>query len=120
MPTLGQTVAGGYRPRSPGGPGDLINAASWRDGGVVFEHRRFAAHRVDRQSLSSSDLSYHRVMLTEAGGTSRTRVLIGGRTIYDGADRPGAVSFVPAMFERRTSYWDADLRFSCLWIPLPS
>jgi AraC family transcriptional regulator len=116
MPTLERTVTEGDRPRSPGGPGDLIHAASWRDGGVVFEHRRFAAPRADRQSSSSSDLSYHRLVLTETGGTSRTRVLIGGRTIYDGADWPGAVTFLPALSERTSSYWDVDLRFSCLWI----
>ena len=103
--------------RSPGGPGDLIHApSSWIDGEVVFEHRRFAAPRADHQSSSSSDLSHHRFVLTEAGETSRTRVLIGGRTIYDGADCPGAVSFMPALSERTSSYWDADLRFSCLWV----
>ena len=110
-------MAGRDHSRSPGGPGDLIHAASsWIGGEVVFEHRRFAAPRADHQSSSSSDLSHHRFVLTEAGETSRTRVLIGGRTIYDGADCPGAVSFMPALSERTSSYWDADLRFSCLWV----
>ena len=109
-------MAGRDHSRSPGGPGDLIHAASWIDGEVVFEDRRFVAPRADHQSSSSSDLSHHRFVLTEAGQTSRTRVLIGGRTIYDGADCPGAVSFMPALSERTSSYWDADLRFSCLWV----
>jgi len=116
MPVLRRTVAGGDRQRSPAGPGELIHAALWMDGEVAFEHRRFAVSRVDRRSSSSSDLSYHRLVLTETGGTSRTRVLIGGRTIYDGADRPAAVTFMPALCERTSSYWDADLRYSCLWI----
>lgn len=84
------------------------------DGEVAFEHRRFAAPRiVDHRSSSSS---YHRFVLTETGGTSRTRVLIGGRTIYDGPDWSGAVTFMPALSERTSSYWDADLRYSSLWI----
>ena len=108
-------MAGGDRRRLPGGPGDLIHAASWMDGEVVFEHRRFAAPRADRSS-SSPGSGRHRLMLTETGGTSRTRVLTGGRTIYDGADGPGALTFMPALSERTSSYWDADLRFSCLWV----
>jgi AraC family transcriptional regulator len=83
------------------------------DGAVVFEHRQFTAPRVD---LLSASRSTHRVVLTETGGTSRTRVMVEGRTIYDGRDRPGALTFVPALVERTSSYWDADLTFSCIWI----
>ena len=108
-------MAGRDHSRSPGGPGDLIHAASWIEGEVVFEHRRFAAPRADHRSFSSSGLSHHRFVLTEAGETSRTRVLIGGRTIYDGADCPGAVSFMPALSERTSSYLG---RRSALLVPL--
>jgi AraC family transcriptional regulator len=84
------------------------------EGGVVFEHRQFTAPRTDR--LSSSWRSTHRVVLTETGGTARTWVAVEGRTIYDGFDRPGALTFVPALVERTSSYRDADLSFSCIWI----
>jgi AraC family transcriptional regulator len=56
------------------------------------------------------------VLLTEQGGTSQTLVRFGGRLLYDGRDRPGALTFVPASVERQCSYRDADLVYSALWI----
>lgn len=95
------------------GPGERLHAASWLDGGVVFEHGRLAAPRIDTLSSSTST---HRLVLTETGGTSRTYISVDGRTVYDGFDRPGALTFIPASAERRSSYWDADLSYSSIWI----
>ncbi|MDK1491461.1 AraC family transcriptional regulator [Sinorhizobium sp. 7-81] len=55
-------------------------------------------------------------MLTDAGSTSRTSIRTEGKTLYDGRDRPGVLTFVPAGAERVGFYRDVDLSYSALWI----
>jgi AraC family transcriptional regulator len=43
-------------------------------------------------------------------------VRLEGRLAYDGADKPSALSFVPAFVEREYRYLGADLTYSGLWI----
>jgi AraC family transcriptional regulator len=43
-------------------------------------------------------------------------VRLEGRVAYDGADKPGALSFIPAFVEREYSYRGADLTYTGLWI----
>ena len=99
--------------RSPGGPGKLIHTASWMDGSVVFEHRHWSGEEVEP---GPSRRTHHRIVLTESGGTARTQVRLEGRTVYDGQDRSGALTFIPASVERECRYRDADLVFSGIWI----
>nr|WP_245269693.1 AraC family transcriptional regulator [Ensifer sp. WSM1721] len=55
-------------------------------------------------------------MLTDGGSTSRTSIRTEGKTLYDGQDRPGVLTFVPAGAERVGFYRDVDLSYSALWI----
>jgi len=53
----------------------------------------------------------HSLVLTLSGGTALTGNKISSAPRYEGADRPGSLSFVPAGVERRGWYRDADMRF---------
>jgi AraC family transcriptional regulator len=97
----------------PGGPGKLMHTASWMDGSVVFEHRHWSGEEMEP---GPSRRTHHRVVLTESGGTAQTQVRLEGRTVYDGQDRPGALTFIPASIERECRYQDANLVFSGIWI----
>jgi len=55
-------------------------------------------------------------VLTDGGSTSRTSIRTEGKTLYDGQDRPGVLTFVPAGAERVGCYRDVDLSYSALWI----
>jgi AraC family transcriptional regulator len=90
-----------------------MHTASWMEGSVVFEHRHWSGEAV---GPSPSRRTHHRIVLTESGGTAQTQVRLEGRTIYDGQDRPGALTFIPASVERECRYQDADLVFSGIWI----
>jgi AraC family transcriptional regulator len=99
--------------QSPGGPGKLMHTVSWMDGGIVFEHRHWNGEEAEP---GPSRATHHRIVLTESGGTSRTHVRLEGRVMYDGRDRPGALTFIPALVERECRYRDAHLVFSGIWI----
>lgn len=99
--------------RSPGGPGQLMHTVSWMDGSIVFEHRHWNGEEAEP---GPSRATHHRIVLTESGGTSRTHVRLEGRVMYDGRDRPGALTFIPALVERECRYRDAHLVFSGIWI----
>ena len=58
----------------------------------------------------------HSIVLTLSGGTRLTGNKIASVPIYEGADRPGSLSFVPAGVERRGWYRDADMRFVALLV----
>jgi AraC family transcriptional regulator len=58
----------------------------------------------------------HTLVLTLAGGTSLTGNKITATPLYEGTDRPGCLSFVPAGAERRGWYRDADMEFVALVI----
>lgn len=87
-----------------------LHAASWL--GVVFEHRRWTCREVEMRWRAP----HHLIVLTEAGRTAATRIRCGDETVYDGRDRAGVISFVPAGVERDGLYRDADLTYSALWL----
>ena len=101
------------RTRGPLILGDPVVAASWLGGAILLEHRHWTSRGEEFSPVRST---HARVTLTEAGRTERTLVRLDGRTAYDGADRPGALSFVPAFTERQYSYRGADLTYTGLWI----
>jgi AraC family transcriptional regulator len=86
--------------------------ASWFGFKVLFDHRRWVCREVEMRWTAPR----HLLVLTDAGRTAGTRVQADGRLLFDGADRPGVFTFVPAGAERAGVYRDADLRYSALWI----
>lgn len=107
----GSFAQGQFRP--PGGPGQLMHTVSWMDGDIVFEHRHWSGEEVEP---GPSRRTHHRIVLTESGATARTQVRLEGRAVYDGHDRPGALTFIPALVERECRYRSADLVFSGIWV----
>ena len=89
-----------------------LHPVSWMSSRILFDHRRWACADAELRWTSG----HHLVLLTEQGGTSQTLARFGGRVLYDGRDRPGALTFVPASVERQCSYRGADLVYSALWI----
>lgn len=91
---------------------EAIHTASWCDGRITFDHRRWCC--------ADAELSWkapqHLVVLTEEGGTAHTQVRIDGQMHFSGCDQPGALSFVPALAERHNAYRGVDLAYSALWI----
>jgi AraC family transcriptional regulator len=90
-----------------------MHTVSWMDGEIVFEHRRWSGEEVES---GPSRRTHHRIVLTESGATTRTQVRLEGKTVYDGHDQPGALTFIPAFVERECRYRSADLVFSGIWI----
>lgn len=86
--------------------------ASWFGSRVMFDHRRWLCREVEMRWSAPR----HLLVLTDAGRTGGTRVQADGRLLFDGPDRPGVFTFVPAGMERTGVYRDADLRYSALWI----
>jgi AraC family transcriptional regulator len=97
----------------PGGQDKLIHTVSWMDGSVVFEHRHWSGEEMES---GPSRRTHHRIVLTESGGTARTQVRLEGRTVYDGHDSSGVLTFIPALVERECRYRGADLVLSGIWI----
>jgi len=89
-----------------------LRSASWLDARVVFDHRHWRCTEAEVRWTAP----HHLILLTEQGRTSRTRVECDGRQIYEGRDRAGVLTFVPAFTERRGIYRDADLVYSALWV----
>ncbi|WP_341702801.1 AraC family transcriptional regulator [Ferrovibrio sp.] len=90
----------------------LLNDGTWRDGGLLFDRRRWGCS--DAEMTWSS--SHHLVVLTETGGSSHTEIQTSGDPGYVGIDKPGVLSVVPAGIERRCAFRNADLIYSALWI----
>jgi len=93
-------------------PSEPPDTRSWLDGAIVFDHRRWSCQEAELTWTAPS----HLIVLTHTGKTSRTRVSCSGELVYDGRDRPGALSFIPAGVERSGSYCEADLVYSALWL----
>ncbi|MGK9232580.1 AraC family transcriptional regulator [Inquilinus limosus] len=89
-----------------------LHRAAWLDSRVLFDHRRWVCREVEMRWTAPR----HLLVLTDAGRTAGTRVQADGRLLFDGSDRPGVFTFVPAGAERAGVYRDADLRYSALWI----
>ncbi|MCA1368409.1 helix-turn-helix transcriptional regulator [Bradyrhizobium sp. BRP14] len=86
--------------------------ASWLDSSVIFDSRRWACQEAELRWTAP----HHLIVLTDGGSTSRTSIRTEGKTLYDGQDRPGVLTFVPAGAERVGFYRDVDLCYSALWI----
>lgn len=86
--------------------------ATWHEGSVVFDQRRWRCRRAELQWVAPA----HLIVVTRHGGTKRTRVEIEGGAAHDGADRPGVVSFIPAGTARQASYDRPDLIYAALWV----
>lgn len=91
--------------------GEDLGGASWSEGRIVLYRRSWAA----RSATLEWQAPFHSLLLTERGRTARTRVTAAGRVVYDGGDRAGALSVVPAGLERNASYRDADIVYAALW-----
>jgi len=89
-----------------------LHRASWFGSRVLLDHRRWVCREVEMRWTAPR----HLLVLTDAGRTAGTRVQAGGRLLFDGPDRPGVFTFVPAGAERIGVYRDADLSYSALWI----
>lgn len=93
-------------------PSEPPDTCSWLDGAIVFDHRRWCCQEAELTWTAPS----HLIVLTHTGKTARTRISCSGELAYDGRDRPGALSFIPAGVERSGSYSEADLVYSALWL----
>ena len=91
---------------------EFMHRSSWVGASITLDRRRWVCDETELQWTAPQ----HVIILTEQGRTSRTRVQAGDSLVYDGEDRPGAVSFVPAGVEREGMYQNADLTYSALWI----
>ncbi|MBB4273549.1 helix-turn-helix transcriptional regulator [Rhizobium mongolense] len=89
-----------------------LHRASWLDTAVTFDHRRWACKDIELRWTAPR----HVIVLTERGRTEQTRVSSDSGLVYDGQDRAGAITFVPAEAERYGVYREADLSYSALWI----
>ncbi|MGH8795044.1 MAG: helix-turn-helix domain-containing protein [Stackebrandtia sp.] len=69
--------------------------------GLEFEH---VTWELDDDTEGITCRPEHQVIVTLSGATGRTSALLEGQTRYDGADFPGAVTFVPSMRRRWASY----------------
>jgi NAD(P)-dependent dehydrogenase (short-subunit alcohol dehydrogenase family) len=67
---------------------------------------------------ANSEMNYcrqnHTLILTLGGGSDYTATRISGSATYQGRDRPGCVTFVPAGTEKLARYRNADLSFIVL------
>ncbi|CAH2401559.1 AraC family transcriptional regulator [Mesorhizobium escarrei] len=105
-------LLGDGRVRSQEEKSEPLHTASWGSSSIVFDNRRWAC----RESELRWTAPHHLIVLTEEGGTSHTSIRHEARSLYDGMDRPGALTFVPAGAERQGFYRDVDLSYSALWI----
>lgn len=86
--------------------------ASWAEGGLQFDCRRWQCADADTRWTAS----HHLFVLTDIGTTEMTEIRVEDDCAYSGRDGPGSLSFVPAWAERRCAFRDADLRYAALWI----
>jgi AraC family transcriptional regulator len=100
--------------RSSEGQGEQPGPASWNDGRILFDQRRWICADAEVNWVAD----HHLVILTEAGDTEHTLVRFNGRTVFEGRDRPGVLTFVPAGTQREGHYRNANLIYSALWIDM--
>ncbi|TCU11142.1 helix-turn-helix domain-containing protein [Rhizobium sullae] len=87
-------------------------ALRWHDSGFVFETADWRSEETELEWAAD----YHLFILTNYGSTRVTQVRGAGQLAFEGRDKPGALSFVPAGVDRRCSYKSADLNYSALWL----
>lgn len=95
-----------------GGAARLESQQSWFDGAAHLVIRRWT--QAEAEVAFTSDL--HSLILTLDGGTALTGSRVGGDLIYEGADRPGALTFAPSGADRVGWYRAADMRFIALYL----
>jgi AraC family transcriptional regulator len=95
-----------------GGVASLEREAAWSDGRLYAAVKRWHS----RESELIHRRPQHTLVMTLSGGTSVTGNQISGTATYEGADRAGCVSYVPASAERRGWYRDANMDFIALLI----
>lgn len=105
-------LLGDGRIRSRQEKSETLQTAAWVDSSVVFDNRRWACREAELRWTAP----HHLIVLTEEGGTSHTSIRSGAKSVYDGMDRPGDLTFVPAGAERLGVYRDVNLSYSALWI----
>lgn len=91
--------------------GEDLGGASWAGGQIVLTRRSWSA----RSAKLEWQAPFHSLLLTERGKTARTRVTAEGRVVYDGGDRAGVLSVVPAGVQREASYRNASIVYAALW-----
>lgn len=101
-----------YLTRSRPDDGEALLEAeeSWFDGGLRVATRYWIGTETEIAYTSNM----HSLILTLDGGTALTGSSIADEVIYEGADRPGALTFVPSGRDRLGWYRGADMRFVAL------
>ncbi|CAM4034462.1 helix-turn-helix domain-containing protein [Bordetella muralis] len=92
--------------------GQALQKHSLHGGQITIDRRRWTCREAEFRWTAPQ----HVIILTERGGTARTHMRDGAKPIYDGRDRSGVVSFVPAGVERNGYFRDADLVYTALWV----
>lgn len=85
---------------------------SWRQGDVHLAVKGWQGAEAELFQKSG----WHSLILTIRGGTALTGSKVGGQLVYEGIDRPGALTFVPADADRTSWYVNADLDYAGLFI----
>jgi len=93
-----------------GGTAHFEYEGSWGAGRIYAACKAWQAHDAELVHTRPE----HTIVLTLSGGTGLTGNKISMTPRYEGADRPGSLSFVPAGAERRGWYRGADMRFLAL------
>ncbi|WP_161813767.1 AraC family transcriptional regulator [Steroidobacter agaridevorans] len=103
---------GNGRIRERNGHARSVRKAEWSNSQLLFDHSHWICEATDLRWSAP----YHLIVLTETGTTQHTRTICDAEMTYQGRDRPGALTFVPANVERVGSYRHAELSYSALWI----
>jgi AraC family transcriptional regulator len=113
MPLLSfRPLLGDGRIRASDQKTEALQTASWADSSIVFDSRRWTCREAELRWTAP----HHLIVLTDEGGTSQTCIRSEAKSLYDGQDRPGALTFVPAGVERLGLYRSVNLSYSALWI----
>jgi AraC family transcriptional regulator len=91
---------------------EALQKTSWAGSSVVFDSQRWTCQEAELRWTAP----HHLIVLTDEGGTSQTCIRSEAKPLYDGQDRPGALTFVPAGAERQGFYRNVNLSYSALWI----
>jgi AraC family transcriptional regulator len=105
-------LIGAGKLRARGDQAMALHDVSLLDGRVRFDNRQWRCAFAELTWTAP----HHVLILTEQGGTGQTAVRAGGTPAFNGRDRPGVLTFVPAEAERQCRYEDADLIYTALWV----
>ncbi len=85
---------------------------SWADGDIHFAAKTWTGSDAELEQKSD----WHSLILTVRGGTALTGSRVAGKFLFEGIDRPGALSFIPAGADRKSWYRNADLDYVGLFL----